>query len=322
MTEEPAVVEVRADAGIALIERRVCDAHGDVHVHSEWVPWTPSQKVEDAAAGDLDDVSNAPPATPTILPSIDFNHTDLAPAQFQVVASADGHAPQNLVIFLHGRGDSHAPFARLAAQMALPQTAALSLRAPHVLPFDLGFSWVDDMDDDFNVIPPHVPHVKRSHSLDEAAGFLKQVLCTLHDCYAWPFERMYLFGFSQGACAAFHCAMTLPERLGGVVLIAGGLVRGPHVTAYKPTKPPRELPCVMICGGADSVFSSALAMESEAAFCSSNKRDLFARHVIRGKDHGMIASRDEMQHVMAFFSRHLYLRNVELERRSDIIEIR
>ena len=56
---------------------------------------------------------------------------------FDYEPSADGvHA--NLLIMLHGLGDSHKPFTALAKQMSLPQTAFLSLRAPHALPLDLG----------------------------------------------------------------------------------------------------------------------------------------------------------------------------------------
>lgn len=41
--------------------------------------------------------------------------------RFQLVPPPSG-APQNLIVFLHGRGDSHEPFAKLGAAMALPQT--------------------------------------------------------------------------------------------------------------------------------------------------------------------------------------------------------
>lgn len=40
--------------------------------------------------------------------------------------------------------------------------AVVSLRAPVELPFGLGRTWFDDLDDEFEVIPPHVPHTKRS----------------------------------------------------------------------------------------------------------------------------------------------------------------
>ncbi|CAI5727334.1 unnamed protein product [Hyaloperonospora brassicae] len=74
---------------------------------------------------------------------------------FRLVQPTDG-APeaQNLLLLLHGRGDSHETFARLGEHMALPQTAVVSLRAPLELPFGLGRSWVDDLDETGDVIPP------------------------------------------------------------------------------------------------------------------------------------------------------------------------
>uniref|UniRef100_A0AAV1TE52 Phospholipase/carboxylesterase/thioesterase domain-containing protein n=1 Tax=Peronospora matthiolae TaxID=2874970 RepID=A0AAV1TE52_9STRA len=88
---------------------------------------------------------------------------------FRLVQPKDGApATQNLLLFLHGCGDSHDPFARLGEQMALPQTAVVSLRAPLELPFDLGFAWVDDFDETGSVIPPDIPHERRSQSLQAA----------------------------------------------------------------------------------------------------------------------------------------------------------
>lgn len=70
-------------------------------------------------------ISWPPPPPPDHLhePSIALKKKDFARnAHFQVIPSADGHAPQNVLILLHGRGDNEEPFAKLGAQMALPQT--------------------------------------------------------------------------------------------------------------------------------------------------------------------------------------------------------
>lgn len=41
-------------------------------------------------------------------------------------------------------------------------SAVLSLRAPRELPFGLGFTWMDDLNADGDVIPPDIPHKQRS----------------------------------------------------------------------------------------------------------------------------------------------------------------
>lgn len=94
------VVRVRTDAGLALIRT------GD---RTRWVSWPPAP-VTASAQGP---------------PSLELRAQDLPPGlQYSLVPSADGHPPQNVLVLLHGRGDGPAPFARFAAQMALPQTGA------------------------------------------------------------------------------------------------------------------------------------------------------------------------------------------------------
>jgi len=50
--------------------------------------------------------------------------------------SPDG-VNSNLLILLHGLGDTEKRFADFGKQMALPQTAVVALRAPLPLPFDM-----------------------------------------------------------------------------------------------------------------------------------------------------------------------------------------
>ncbi|CAM9610239.1 unnamed protein product, partial [Phaeothamnion confervicola] len=64
---------------------------------------------------------------------------------FTYAPSPDG-VDSNLLILLHGLGDTHENFANLARKMALPQTATLALRAPITLPFELGYGWYQAFD--------------------------------------------------------------------------------------------------------------------------------------------------------------------------------
>jgi len=55
-------------------------------------------------------------------------------------------ASSNILILLHGLGDSHAPFAALGMNMSLPETTCVAVRAPEPLPFaNDGFHWGDDL---------------------------------------------------------------------------------------------------------------------------------------------------------------------------------
>jgi pimeloyl-ACP methyl ester carboxylesterase len=165
-------------------------------------------------------------------------------------------------------------------------------------------------------------------SLQTARDHVWSFLCVLHDTYEWSYSRLFVFAFSQGACVAFHVAMTLPRdvRLGGVVLVAGGAMAGPHLSA-----PGMEdgaaaaTPMLQVTGVADQVYPATLAELSRREFKRRHAQkaaaDLFTSLNRPTKGHAMIDSRDDMQHVMRFFSEHLYLRNMELENRSDVIEL-
>ncbi|CAI5723734.1 hypothetical protein KXD40_000704 [Peronospora effusa] len=234
---------------------------------------------------------------------------------------------QNVLIFLHGRGDSHEPFARLGKQMELPQTAVISLRAPQELPFGLGFTWMNDLDSIGDVILPVTSHKQRSQSLEMARDYIWSFLCVLHDRYSWSYSRLFVFGFSQGACVAFHLAMTLPRdvRLGGMVLVSGGAIAGPHLSSSSSQGGAAATPMLQVTGAADDVYPAALAEQSRREFKRRYSQEaaikLFTSLVRPGKGHAMIDSREDMQQVMSFFSKHLYLRNIALENRSDVIEL-
>lgn len=63
-----------------------------------------------------------------------------ARTRFQLVQPPSGSPPpQNLLVFLHGRGDSPGPFAKLGASMALPQTGTV-VRGTHSMA--MNFRWL------------------------------------------------------------------------------------------------------------------------------------------------------------------------------------
>ena len=59
----------------------------------------------------------------------------------------------NLLLLLHGLGDTPEPFARFASNMCLPSTSALSLPAPLPLPHGMpGGMWHDSFEEDGTLI--------------------------------------------------------------------------------------------------------------------------------------------------------------------------
>lgn len=99
---------------------------------------------------------------------------------------------------------------------------------------------------------------------------------------------------------------------------------GPHTVEYTQTQSDAETPVLLISGERDKMYPATLSARTEQLFKRRFRKasSLFTAFVARSKGHEMVgSSRDEMLQVMTFFSKTLYLKNIELEKRSDIVEI-
>jgi predicted esterase len=247
--------------------------------------------------------------------------------------SHDG-VDENLFILFHGAGDSHLPFDALGLQMALPQTATLSISAsislgstnesnPDLgrfveLPFGFGHTWFEEMDYECTGETLPMDHPRRLNSLSRALEMLCPLLCSLMDQStpeaAWIPERVFLSGFSAGACLVMEmCRMWMDDGrmpLGGAICIAGGIRTGVsrkviHRSAVAAQqKQPSE---ILIITGEDDLIYPAGAAELSKELYHPNKVQV---HVQKGKGHSMIGSEDEMRVMMEFLSKRLVRRSV------------
>jgi len=116
----------------------------------------------------------------------------------------NGQQPVNILILLHGLGDSHVPFERLGAQLNLPNTACIAIRAPNTLPFEAtSFHWGDDVMFDSS-----------TNGLDPDGGFktstpflAKDVISSgLIKTCGYAYRDIVVFGLGQGGMAALNVA--------------------------------------------------------------------------------------------------------------------
>ncbi|CAE7218088.1 unnamed protein product [Rhizoctonia solani] len=137
-----------------------------------------------------------------------------------VYSPSDDGVDENVLIVLHGLGDTMAPFVRMAKQLKLPQTATLVVQAPDLIPFlDQGeemYQWYTSFTSLGELIerPNPMPAVERIHKL---IGYLQ----------ASGWSNIHLFGFAQGGSVALESAVRLPGGVKSVVSIGGGLVESP-----------------------------------------------------------------------------------------------
>ena len=217
---------------------------------------------------------------------------------------------RNMLLLLHGLGDTPAPFARLARTMALPETSALALRAPLPLPADLdGYMWHDSFDDEGDLLPAE------ACNLANARASLQALLSMLERC-GWPSHRVFLLGFMQGGQVALDLALHLSVRLGGVVSVCGHLA---PEQLTPPLVPSLQTPLLVITGTNDESTPLAAARRSFAALQTCAGRSAVVRlSEIEGR---AIGSEREMRPVMEFFAENLELHISALENDPSIIRV-
>ncbi|MCJ1385432.1 hypothetical protein MMC17_008555 [Xylographa soralifera] len=216
-----------------------------------------------------------------------------SPFHLTITPPPQSQAPVNVLILLHGLGDTNHSFTNLGKQLALPETACISLQGPSPLPFDLGgFHWGDDIIFD-----------QATGQMDFDAGFLKitriltsMIEALVNKCGYQPRE-IFFFGFGQGGMAALATAASFDAELGGVVSIGGPL---PSSIASSSTSPGKSKTSVLILG----VSSKTLITPDAISKLGANFQYVDYKWPNKVAD-GMPRNRDEMLPIMQFFSRQL-----------------
>lgn len=202
-------------------------------------------------------------------------------------------SPTNILLLLHGLGDTHISFASLARRLALPETFCLAIRAPSPMPFDIGgFHWGDD-----------IVFKSDSGGMDLQAGFARTtetlaraVQGVLMDKCGYGAREVLVFGFGQGGMAALALAASLECELGGVVTVGGTL---PEASVSKGGAAKRRTPVLVLGGSSASLVTTSAVRSIKDTFVSVDAVTWQRR------GDGMPTSRDEMLPIMKFFARRL-----------------
>jgi len=212
-------------------------------------------------------------------------------------SSSSTTTPTHVLLLLHGLGDTHDPFTRLAAQLALPGTVCIALRALTPLPFDLpGFHWGDDILFD-----------EASGGMDVDTGFNKasEVVATriirdvlVQKC-AFRTDEILIYGFGQGGMVGLAAARKLQEEksfFGGVITIGGPLAEG---SRKKEAEEKCKTPVLVLGGSSRSLITVSAARRIKESF-----GDVQFVQWKRAGD-GMPSNREEMLPIMQFFAKRL-----------------
>jgi phospholipase/carboxylesterase len=167
-------------------------------------------------------------------------HDDLSLSYVESIpGSKSGELP--LVITLHGRGADANDLADLAPAMDGSGYRFVFPNAPtrwEFMPgYAQGYTWFDGW-------PPEPGSIETSREL------LVRFIGELRDRYSTPWNGIVLTGFSQGAMMSLDAAWRLPEKIGGVVAMSGGLYEdGIPDFAARP-----DIPLLIVHGAEDEVI--------------------------------------------------------------------
>ncbi|KAI0691644.1 hypothetical protein C8Q76DRAFT_634461 [Earliella scabrosa] len=243
--------------------------------------------------------------------------TSAIPVPFVYTASDDG-TDENLLILLHGLGDTQVPFGKLGRQLHLPQTATLALRAPEQIPFlyEQAFQWYTS----FDPLGELIEHPNPTPALE----LMEKVVDHLTKDCAWPVHRIHFFGFAQGGSVAAEFALKYwraelsrhqkslpstdgdsaqttggPRSFGSVVSVCGPLLSYPT--------PPQPCPTPFLIFHRPPPAESALPSGAVAAL----KKGFAKVEEVKMKGEGMPRSKEEFEPIMGFWSEHLGRRQMD-----------
>ena len=231
--------------------------------------------------------------------------------------------PTNILLLLHGLGDTLPPLTSLAQALHLPETTILTLQAPTHLPLDLpGYHWGDDISFDSS-----------TGALDMDAGFARSkrlindtiIRDTLIAKCGYAPREISLFGIGQGGMLALLAGRELeldvhtPASstttvntggggsssgsgsgngasccLGGIISVGAPF---PLSEAGKKQGPKNRTPVLLVAGRDSPAVTDGAVRRTQAEF------EFVEVHRYARRGDGMPRSRDEMVPVMRFFAR-------------------
>ena len=199
--------------------------------------------------------------------------------------------PVNVLILLHGLGDTNASFTTLGKQLALPETTCISIQAPTPLPFDLGgYHWGDDI-----IFDHSTGEMESDTGFDKARRTIgnEVIQDVLISKCGYKARDIFLFGFGQGAMAAVATILAMHSlgEFGGIVSISG-----PVPASSLEIASASKTPICVLAGSSDTLITKSALTNLRRCF-----EKVTYRKWQRAGD-GMPKDRDEMYPIMRFLA--------------------
>ncbi|GKZ77015.1 hypothetical protein AnigIFM56816_009124 [Aspergillus niger] len=245
------------------------------------------------------------PPSPSHFPS----HLTLTITPPSSSSSTTSQSSPNILLLLHGIGDTSQNLSTLARALNLPETTILTLQAPTPLPFDLGgFHWGDDI-----TFSP-------AGDLDMDAGFSRStktiiqevIVDTLLKKCGYRGRDIIVFGIGQGGMVGLEVARHFKDfleggkdgdrELGGVVSIGApvGLSGKAPASGTGKSRTP-----VLVVAGKEDGGERSTAVSAAGVRRTKEWFEFVEVSRYKRRGDGMPRNADEMRPVMEFLARRL-----------------
>jgi len=232
-----------------------------------------------------------------------FDTSDFSGLILDIVPPPNGSSV-NVLILLHGLGDSKEAFTQFGKNINLAETTCISVRGFTPIPaLILGddtpsFHWttdivVDNNTGELDIDGDFTPSISRLSSL---------LITPLISTHKVPARNVFFFGYGQGGMLALSLLSTAAfstVEFGGVVSIGASSITSntPNIKSNSDSKSPTP---ILVCGGKKSKQVTKSALQS--------LRETFKDVEYVGWDKagdGMPASREEILPIFKFWGRRL-----------------
>ncbi|KAI9142354.1 Alpha/Beta hydrolase protein [Paraphysoderma sedebokerense] len=239
------------------------------------------------------------------------------PLKFVYIPPPNKNPASNILLLLHGLGDSELPFANLGRSLQLPQTAVMSVTAPYAVPLlDNSYMWVNGSFDMIGDVLPPSSSTFHSNLQKTRQTLIDFINVLTKKPYSYQPSSIFLLGYDQGATTAMDVGLYSSLSIGGIVSIGGVILeRKEEIKVNEDTK------FLMVYGEDDDVIDPDEEIEKISKL--KKKFQLSIETVtLKNKNHGMPNNKTQWTPIMTFFGKNLKLRNLALESMSDVMELK
>ncbi|KAB8031850.1 alpha/beta hydrolase [Fluviispira multicolorata] len=174
---------------------------------------------------------------------------DKLQSPFKTVAQCKGNEVKNVIIALHGFGDTAANFASLANEIKVNDVLWIFPQGPRNYPMGIdGAQWFPLFNN---------PTEERRVSED----FILQLIYNVTEQTSVPLNKIFILGFSQGASMALNCGLKGKEKISGIISLSGFMIQA-HVIKNSYAGEKITTPVFIAHGLQDQVVLPAMYFES------------------------------------------------------------